>query len=215
MVGYLSAAFFRGIPPQNVKFEAHAKELVPEEADTLLHLAYESARTPPGSPLPILELRLFSPTLRAPGRAFVTLHRGNELRGCVGYVDAARPLWETVALSARAAAHEDSRFPPVEPEEMPEMTVEVSILGEPRLINRPEEVVTGRHGVIVSKEGRQGLLLPQAANEHGWDRETMLSHACRKAGLPADAWKEGARIMVFEAQIFQAEPGPTALNGGS
>jgi AmmeMemoRadiSam system protein B/AmmeMemoRadiSam system protein A len=215
VVGYLSAAFFRGMPPSKVQFEAHAKELVPEEAETLLNLAHQSAATPPGSAFPVMELRMISQAMRNPGRAFVTLKHGTELRGCVGYMDATLPLWEVVARSARAAAHDDSRFSPVEPDEMAEITVEVSVLTEPREVASPEDVVVGRHGVILSHEGRQGVLLPQTAIEHGWNREALLSYACRKAGLSVHAWKQGAQIQVFEAQVFQAEPGPTAINGGS
>ena len=144
----------------------------------------------------------------------MTLKHGTELRGCVGYMDATRPLWEVVARAARAAAHNDSRFSPVEPEEMPEITVEVSVLTEPRDVASPEDVVAGRHGVIISQEGRQGILLPQAATEYGWNREALLSYACRKAGLSVHAWNQGAQIQVFEAQVFQAEPGPTMINGG-
>jgi AmmeMemoRadiSam system protein A len=128
-------------------------------------------------------------------------------------MDATMPLWEVVARSARAAAN-DSRFSPVEPEEMQEITVEVSVLTEPSDVASPEDVVVGRHGVILSHEGRQGILLPQAAAEYGWNREALLSYACRKAGLSVHTWKQGARIQVFEAQVFQAEPGPTAINGG-
>jgi AmmeMemoRadiSam system protein A len=129
-------------------------------------------------------------------------------------MDATLPLWEVVARSARAASHNDSRFSPVEPDEMTEITVEVSVLTEPHDVASPEDVVVGRHGVILSHEGRQALLLPQAATEHGWNREALLSYACRKAGLSVHAWKQGAKIQVFEAQVFQAEPGATAINGG-
>lgn len=213
VVGYLSAALYRGMPPQDAKFHAYARELEPEEVETLLQMATASAGTPPGSPFPLLELRHPTDLLRAPGRAFVTLRNGPELRGCVGYLDASRPLWETVARAARSAAYEDGRFPPVEPEEMPEITVEISILTEPRPVQSPDEVIPGRHGVIVTDGRRRGLLLPQAAVEYGWTREEFLDAACRKAGLPADAWRKGAGIEVFEAQIFQGEPGPSPLNG--
>jgi MEMO1 family protein len=214
VVGYLSAALFRGMPPTGVEFAAHEQALSPEEIETLLHLATASARTGVRDPYPVMELRHLTPRLRAPGRAFVTLRRGRELRGCVGYVEPVGALWDTVARAARAAAHEDTRFPPVRPDEVTELTVEVSILTPPRPVALPEEIVAGRHGVIVSARGRRALLLPQAAVEHGWDRETFLAHACLKAGLPPDAWnREGTALSVFEAQIFQAEPGPTPLNG--
>jgi hypothetical protein len=215
VVGYLSAVFFKGMPPAGAEFAAHESAFIPAEVDVLLHLAYESARTGLFDPLPVLELRQITERLRAPGRAFVTLRRGRELRGCVGYVEPVTPLWETVARAARSAAHEDTRFAEVLPEEMPELTVEVSILTPPRPIENPEEVEVGRHGVVITQGTRRGLLLPQAAVEYGWDRETALSYACRKAGLPPDAWKTGARIEVFEALIFAAAPGHSTLNGES
>ncbi len=215
VVGYLSAAFYRGMPPQKVEFSAHAAAVTPSEADTLLRLAYEAARSAEDAPLPVLELRRITDNLRRPGRAFVTLRRGPELRGCIGSLEARHPRWRAVALAARSAAHADPRFEPVAPEEMDDMSVEVSLLEDPRRAASPEEVVPGRHGVIVSLGGRRGLLLPQVAEEYGWTRETLLEQACIKAGLPTDAWRKGARIEVFGAQVFHAGPGKPAMNGGS
>ncbi len=214
VVGYLAAAFYRGMPPQKVEYLAYERDLLPAESDALLRLAYESARTPLAAPYPVLELRRITEALRAPGRAFVTLRHGHELRGCIGTVRADRPLWEAVARAARAAAHEDPRFDPVDPEEMEELTVEVSVLGAPREVESAAEVTAGRHGVVITEGRHFGLLLPQLAEEYGWDRETLLSQACVKAGLPPDAWRAGARISVFEAQVFQAGPGKPAMNGG-
>jgi MEMO1 family protein len=224
VVGYLSAAFMKGMPPTAVEFSASAAKVMPKveelvdslspaEMDVLLHLATESARTSVNAPLPVLELRQLSRRLRAPGRAFVTLRRGRALRGCVGYVEATRPLWETVARAARSAAHEDHRFKPVEPEEVPDLTVEVSILTPPEPMAGPEDLVIGTHGVIVAQGGRRGLLLPQAALENGWDREAFLTQVCRKAGLAGNAWKQGARLERFRAQIFHALPGRLAPSG--
>jgi AmmeMemoRadiSam system protein B/AmmeMemoRadiSam system protein A len=215
VVGYLSAAFYRGMPPRKVEFEAHEVAVTPAEADALLSLAFEAARTPMEAPYPSLSVPRFTPGLRHPGRAFVTLRRGHELRGCIGTLEQGRPLWESVARAARAAAHEDPRFEPVRPEEMAEITVEVSVLSEPREVEGPNDVVAGRHGVIITSGHRRGLLLPQLAEEYGWDRDTLLAQACVKAGLPADAWRGNVRIEVFEAQVFQAGPGKPALNGGA
>ena len=120
-----------------------------------------------------------------------------------------------MARSARGAAHEDARFSPVDPAEMSEITVEISILEKPRVVDTPNDVVPGVHGVIVSVGDRQGVLLPQAAAESGWGRDALLGHACRKAGLAVDAWKKGATIQVFEAQVYETAPGPTATNGGT
>jgi len=215
VVGYLSAAFLQGPPPAKVEFEAHAEEVAPAEADTLLHLAFRAVWAGVHAPLPVLELHTITPRLRAPGRAFVTLKKGPELRGCIGYVDVSLPLWEAVARAARSAAYEDPRFEPVEAEELDDLTVEVSVLSEPWAVEDPETIEPGRHGLILSQGSHRGLLLPQTAVEYGWDRETFLAHACRKSGLPPDAWRTGARIEAFTAQIFQGGPGPLAVNGGS
>jgi len=224
VVGYLSAAFMKGMPSTAVEFSASAAKVMPKveelvdvispaEMDVLLHLAAESARTSMKAPLPVLELRQLSPRLRAPGRAFVTLKRGHDLRGCVGFVDATYPLWETVARAARSAAHEDRRFANVEPDEVPELVIQVSVLSPPEPFTNLEDLEIGIHGAIVTQGTRRGLLLPQAAVEQGWDGNAFLVHLCRKAGLPDNAWKEGARLERFRAQVFHALPGQLALQG--
>ena len=147
---------------------------------------------PPGSPLS--ERR----------GAFVTLRRreDGELRGCVGLVAPEQRLPETVAKAAVAAALSDGRFPPVEMFELPELVLEISVLGPLHPI-RPEEVVVGRDGLMLRFEGRQGLLLPQVAGEHGWDRETFLEKVCWKAGVPSGSWRRPeAEILAFTAEVF-------------
>jgi AmmeMemoRadiSam system protein A len=137
--------------------------------------------------------------------AFVTLHIDGDLRGCIGYPLPYKPLVETIAEMAVAAATQDYRFESVREDELDRLRVEISALTLPRTIKDPAEVEVGRHGIIISKGGRQGLLLPQVPLEYGWDRETFLRHGCLKAGLPDDAWTKGAAIQVFEAQVF-SEP---------
>jgi AmmeMemoRadiSam system protein A len=138
--------------------------------------------------------------------AFVTLKAGGELRGCIGYPLPVKPLDETIAEMAVAAASEDFRFTPLTAEELEETTIEISVLSLPRPVASPEEVEVGRHGIIVAKGSRRGLLLPQVPLEYGWDREEFLRHGCLKAGLPGDEWKKGARIEVFEARVFSEKP---------
>jgi AmmeMemoRadiSam system protein A len=133
--------------------------------------------------------------------AFTTLHLKHELRGCVGYVAAMYSVYRTVAETAVAAAMYDSRFYPVTRLEAPELEVEISILSPFRPIP-PQEVVVGEHGLLISKNGRRGLLLPQVPAERGWDRETFLTQTCIKAGLPPDAWQHGATVQAFTAEIF-------------
>jgi AmmeMemoRadiSam system protein A len=137
---------------------------------------------------------------------FVSLHRDGELRGCIGQPYGDRPLAETVGRCAIAAATEDPRFPPVTADELDQCDLEVSVLGPVTPVARPDEIVVGRHGLIVEQHGRRGLLLPQVASEYGWDRETFLAQTCAKAGLPRDAWKTGARLFRFEAEVFGEPP---------
>jgi AmmeMemoRadiSam system protein A len=145
--------------------------------------------------------------LREPCGAFVTIRRraDGELRGCVGFIEAQRPLVEAVEHAAAAAATSDTRFEPVRSEELPELGLEISVLGPLRPV-RPEEVEVGRHGLLVRHGRRQGLLLPQVATEHGWDRETFLDKTCVKAGLPAGTWrKPEAELLGFTAEVFGEE----------
>jgi AmmeMemoRadiSam system protein A len=134
--------------------------------------------------------------------AFVTLKAGEELRGCVGYPLPYKPLAETVIEMAAAAASQDFRFNPLTPEELAGTRIEISVLSLPEPVKDPKEVEVGRHGIIVAKGGRRGLLLPQVPIEQKWDRETFLRHGCLKAGLGPDEWKKGAKIEVFTAQVF-------------
>jgi uncharacterized protein len=128
-------------------------------------------------------------------------HRQLQLRGCVGYAEPVAPLYRAVAETARAAAFEDSRFFPVTKQEVPRLEISLSVLS--RLFPIPPEAVeTGRHGLVISQGGRRGLLLPQVSTENNWDRETFLGQTCRKAGLPEDAWRNGACIEAFTAEVF-------------
>jgi AmmeMemoRadiSam system protein A len=134
--------------------------------------------------------------------AFVTLHRGNELRGCLGTLDGPTRLADAVARLAASVCHEDPRFDPVTAGELALLEIEVSVLTLPERVNAIASIELGRHGVVVRLGSRKGLLLPQVATERGWDRETFLAHACRKAGLPGDAWRGSAEIYRFEAEVF-------------
>jgi AmmeMemoRadiSam system protein A len=137
-----------------------------------------------------------------PWGAFVSIHVGDELRGCVGMIVTSDPLRETVRECARAAASRDGRFSPLRPDELAQARIEISVLTPPRPLPDPASIEVGRHGLIVSKGARKGLLLPQVATGEGWDKETFLDHTCLKAGLPAGAWRQGAEIEVFEAVVF-------------
>ncbi|MBU8920906.1 MAG: AmmeMemoRadiSam system protein B [Bacteroidales bacterium] len=134
---------------------------------------------------------------------FVTLHKNGRLRGCIGYIEAVKPLLDTVSEMAEAAAFHDHRFPSLREEELVEIMIEISVLSPVKKIEDVSEIEVGKHGIIISAGGQRGLLLPQVATEWKWDRETFLSQTCLKAGLDPDAWKrEGTTIEVFSADIF-------------
>jgi len=134
--------------------------------------------------------------------AFVTLHVGKKLRGCVGQVEPPRSLAFTVARCAISAAREDDRFDPVQPEEVSRLTIEISVLSPPKLI-APTEIQISTHGLIVERGPFRGLLLPQVAAERHWTPEKFLSETCLKAGLAGDAWKSAeTQILGFSAEVF-------------
>lgn len=139
--------------------------------------------------------------------AFVTIFCSGELRGCLGRVTSDWLLPDLVSHLAQEVADSDPRFTPVAPHELEDIILEVSVLTPEREIQAIDEIELGRHGLIIEQGSRKGLLLPQVPEEHGWDRETFVVQTCLKAGLPADAWRHGARLLVFEAQVFgEREP---------
>ena len=174
-------------------------EFSPDERRLLLRLAHDAIL----SALEGRDIPLDPPTdhLGEPRGAFTSLYRGGELRGCVGYVLPVSPVYRAVADTARAAAFEDTRFHPVTLFEAPQLEIELSILSPPQPIS-VDDIVIGRHGLLISMAGRRGLLLPQVPTEHHWDRTTFLEQTCRKAGLPLDAWNNGATIEAFTAEVF-------------
>jgi AmmeMemoRadiSam system protein A len=186
------------LPRRNPDVAASA-EYSPEERRNLLELAHRAIT----AKLKREKLDVTPPTphLGEKRGAFTTLHRGGQLRGCIGYPLAIAPLFQTIAETAAAAAFEDPRFMPVTEDELPMLSVEISVLS-PLARIAPEEVEIGRHGLVVTYGGRRGLLLPQVPVEHGWDRETFLSQTCMKAGLAPDAWMRGASLDAFTAEVF-------------
>ncbi len=136
--------------------------------------------------------------------AFVTIKRRSELRGCLGTLQCRRGLAAEVVRCAADAASRDPRFPPVASDELPELSIEVSVLGpleefDPR---SPDAFTIGRHGLVAEQGHRRGLLLPQVATEWDWTPEQFLRQTCIKAGLPPDAWQHGARMYRFSAEVF-------------
>ena len=170
-----------------------------EERATLLRLAHRSLE----AAIAGVTVEMIPPNdhLAEHRGAFTTLHLDGKLRGCIGYVFPTQSLYRTVAETARAAAFDDPRFEPVNEEQAPRLKIEISVLS----LLRPaaaEQVVIGKHGLVVQQGSRRGLLLPQVPLEWDWDRETFLAQTCLKAGLPSDAWLRGAELHVFTAEVF-------------
>jgi AmmeMemoRadiSam system protein A len=142
-----------------------------------------------------------TPHLAEERGAFTTLHLKGQLRGCIGYVLPVASLYKTIAATAVAAAFEDPRFDPVTVEEASDLKIEISVMS-PLFPISPHQIEIGKHGLIISFEGRRGLLLPQVPLEHSWDVETFLNETCHKAGLPIEGWRNGAQLEAFTAEIF-------------
>jgi AmmeMemoRadiSam system protein A len=134
--------------------------------------------------------------------AFVSIHLQDALRGCLGRLEPDWTIARVVQHLGRALADSDPRFAPVQPDEVEDLSIEISVLSPEREAASTGEIEIGRHGLIIESNGRRGLLLPQVATDHGWDVETFLRHTCMKAALSPDAWHAGARILIFEAEVF-------------
>jgi AmmeMemoRadiSam system protein A len=229
VVGYDTSGRITGDPVDSVSYVAlsvrsawtKGEEVPVEEVPltasdraTLLALAREAVRrAADGRPPPTLDDLGLPPTpaLARPAGVFTTLRRDGELRGCIGEIHAMRPLWRAVAGTAAAAASRDHRFLPIRPDEVEDLDVKVSVLTDPRPIASWRDIELGRHGIVLARSGRTATFLPEVAPEQGWTLEETLTHLARKAGLPADAWREGATFEVFESIVFggrEGEDGP-------
>ncbi len=149
------------------------------------------------------------PALEAPAGAFVTLWSKGSLRGCVGHVANDLPLYQAVLQSGYQAARRDHRFQPVAPEELADLELEINVLSVPEPIEALDAFRLGEHGITLRKGDHYGLYLPEVAPQMGWDRDTTLSQLALKAGLPADAWREGAAFDVFTTIHYR---GPVPLD---
>ena len=192
----MSRSFLHSATPQS---SGAVPEYSLEERRLLLRIAHRSILTT-FHEQPEAE-HSYSPHLKEHRGVFTTLHLTGELRGCVGYAMPVLPLHLAVEETAKAAAFEDSRFPPVTEDEAAGLDISLSILS-PLFPIQPGDVQVGRHGLVASFAGYRGLLLPQVPVECGWDRETFLEQTCRKAGLPTDSWRKGAKFEAFTAEVF-------------
>ena len=174
--------------------------LTPEQRHHLLELARTSVRAHVSGGAPAGAGAM--PLPDASG-VFVTLKQRGELRGCLGTLQNRAGLAAEVIRCAADSASEDPRFPPVTAPELPALSLEISVLGPLEEIEpRPDAFTIGEHGLVVEQGMRRGLLLPQVALEWGWNGEQFLRQTCVKAGLPPEAWREGARVYRFTAEVF-------------
>jgi AmmeMemoRadiSam system protein A len=178
-----------------------------EQRRWLLRIARHSIEAVLEGERPRIDPSSLDEALTRPSGAFVSLHtKDGDLRGCIGSIQPVAPLCEAVRSSAINAAFRDPRFFPVVREELPDLHIEISVMSPIEPVASVDDIIVGRDGLIVSRGGRAGLLLPQVATEYGWDRDAFLRHTCVKAGLPPDAWRSPeCRIERFSAEVFSEQ----------
>ena len=212
VVGYGAMALYdTDSPAQKVQSAAEQSDaratLTDEQKKALLAIARRTLETvTQGKPVPLVESD--DPVMKEKRGCFVTLTRQGQLRGCIGRFDTDDPICQTTALMAESAALKDPRFPPVRPEEVAEIQIEMTVFPENprRRIKDVDEIIIGKHGLYIKRGRYAGTLLPQVATDHGWNREEFLEHTCMKAFLPKDAWKDAkTEIYVYPGDIFHEE----------
>ena len=207
VVGYAAAALGRSAASEttgvsNTRTSGIDLGYSREEKERLRELALHAIRSRcKGETTP--DIQIDSARLSEPRGDFVCIHKGSELRGCIGTVEARAPLAETIKRMAVEAAFGDPRFCSLAAEELDAIDIEISVLTPLQRISDPGEIEIGKHGLLIRKAYRSGLLLPQVATEHSWDRTEFLQWTCTKAGLPKNAWKSpDVEIYTFSADVF-------------
>lgn len=177
-------------------------ELTKKEKATLLEIVKKTIASKVNDKN-IPKFTIESEILKEKRGAFVTIKKRDHLRGCIGYIKAVKPLWETVQEMAIAAAFHDPRFPALKADELAELSYEISVLSPLKRIKDISEIEVGKHGLYIIRGYNSGLLLPQVAVEHNLNRESFLRETCCKAGLPPQAWQEKeTEIYIFSADYF-------------
>jgi hypothetical protein len=209
VVGYGAVAMIKA---ESRAAEVKSFSLSPKERETLIRLAKKSVETA------VQEKKLYEPgasefaAFQEERGVFVTLQEKGELRGCIGFITGAKPLYLGVRDAATFAALRDSRFPPVNAWELPELEYEISVLTPFRRILDVKEIRVGRDGLLMIRDRYEGILLPQVATEQGWDRKTFLEELSLKAGLPRQAWQDEATdIFAFSALVFNEHKAPEPI----
>ena len=205
-VSYAALAVFGGEPAAtgNAVAKSAAAMLSDADKDLLLRLAREAVKQQleQGRVQTAADEAQLPERLREKGACFVTLHKDGQLRGCIGSLEATEPLYRNVIHNARNAAFHDPRFRPVQRGELDALDVEISVLTPAVPVSAPDDIVLGKHGIILEKNGHRAVFLPQVAPEQGWDLETTLTHLAMKAGLRPGAWRSDVSFEVFEAIVF-------------
>jgi len=192
VVGYGSIAIYR--EEENMLNAEQKKKLIGIARKTIETYLKEGR---------IIELKEDDPALLKVQGTFVTLHKGGELRGCIGNIIGQDPLYLTVRDMAIESATRDSRFTPVTVSELKDIKIEISVLTEPKVVTKVDEIEMGTHGVILKQGFSSAVYLPQVATETGWTRDEFLANLSHKAGLPPNAWKEKrTELYTFTAQVF-------------
>ncbi|SFE20885.1 AmmeMemoRadiSam system protein B [Thermophagus xiamenensis] len=200
VVGYHAIAVFR---KKESKTTAHnCFSLNDQEKQWLLNRARKTLEAVVRYQQPEAPSEALSVALKTPAGAFVSLYKNEQLRGCIGNLSTSLPLWKVVERMTAAAAFNDSRFTPVKEEELGEIKIEISLLTPLQMINDISEIIPGRHGIVIEKDGKSGTFLPQVAIKTGWGREELLGHCARdKAGIGWEGWRD-ANIYIYEALVF-------------
>jgi AmmeMemoRadiSam system protein A len=188
----------------NFTITAEEREVLLRDARETIAAALEK-RAPQFGRGPALEgaIRSGASAMAKPCGAFVTLHKGKNLRGCIGRMTAAEALEKTVRTMAVEAAFGDPRFPPLGTEELATCRIEISALSPMEPCVDPRSVQVDVHGLYLAHRGRSGVLLPQVPIEQGWDLDEYLDYICVKAGLPSHSYDEpGAKLFTFTAVVF-------------
>ncbi len=209
-VSYLTALVYADFKAYKDGFEKrydkieHNSSYTPEEQQMIVDLAKKSLYySVEKNQAPQINYDTIPPKFMEHGAVFVTLSKNGNLRGCIGDILPQRPLIDSIIERAYSAALEDPRFPKVEVDELPHIDLEVSVLSPPIPVRSHDDILVGKHGVILKKEKNSAVFLPQVAIEQGWSKEEMLSQLSLKAGLDEDAWKDGCDYYVFISEVFK------------
>jgi AmmeMemoRadiSam system protein A len=183
-----------------------SEPLGPTERGILLKIARDAIEAAAVQRSPARFAEEDTGALARPGACFVTLRIDGALRGCIGTLEADRPLALATREMAVAAAQRDPRFAPLAASEVRAVQIAISVLTPRRVLEDPRHVEVGTHGIAIQRGGSRGVLLPQVAVERGWDREAFLAATCQKAGLPHDAWRDPTTTIEVFASESVEEP---------